>query len=417
MIPTLQAPDSSVSLLREGYTFISRRCDELGTDAFRTRLMLKPVTCIRGADAAGMFYRGGHFTRQGAFPNSVLHLLQDEGSVQALDGAAHRHRKDMFLHLLQGPGTQGMAEAFEREWHAAIPRWQRTGRVALKDELEEVLTRTAAGWAGVPLPEQDVRRRTRQLAAMVDNAGSFGPSNWWARAVRNRCEQWARELVTRVRAGDLRPPEGSALAVLAAYREADGQQLDAAVAAVELINILRPTVAVSRFVTFVALSLLRYPNWQDTFAAGEDADLAGFVNEVRRLFPFFPLIGGRAREAFSWADHDFAMGDWVLLDLYGTNHDARLWEHPEAFRPERFRTWSGDPDTLIPQGAGGYEEDHRCPGEPMTIALMAQAVRLLTRATRYEVGVQDFGIDLSFMPAVPKDGFLIHDVRPHDGSG
>jgi fatty-acid peroxygenase len=68
---------SSVVFAREGYTFISSRCDRLGSDAFRTRLMLQPVVCMRGRDATSFFYGGGHFTRKGAMPMSVLLLLQD----------------------------------------------------------------------------------------------------------------------------------------------------------------------------------------------------------------------------------------------------------------------------------------------------------------------------------------------------
>ena len=412
MLPALKTPDSSLDLLREGYTFIPRRCDQLGTDGFRTRLLLKPVTCIHGADAARVFYSGDRFTRQGAFPNSIVHLLQDEGSVQALDAAAHRHRKAMFLHTLQGEDPTDLHGIFEREWRAAVPRWQHKGRIVLHDEMEELLTRTAAAWVGVPMSERDVRLRTRELSAMVDNAGSFGPGNWWARALRNRCERWAQQIINRARDGDLQPPEGSFLAVLVSHREPDGQRLDVETSGVELLNVLRPMLAVSRFIAFAALALLRHPEWHETFAAGNDEDLENFVNEVRRLYPFFPLIGGRAKRAFTWQGHDFAAGEWTLLDLYGTNHDARLWEHPEAFKPERFRGWSGDPNTLIPQGAGEYEADHHCPGEPITIQLMKQAVQHLTRSMSYQVGVQDFSISMSFMPSLPKDGFVIHDVRP-----
>ena len=379
--------------------------------------MLKPVTCIHGADAARIFYSGGRFTRQGAFPNSIVHLLQDEGSVQSLDGGAHRHRKAMFLHGLQGEDPMDLPGIFEREWHAAVRRWQHKGRVVLHNEMEELLTRTSAAWAGVPMSERDVKLRTRELSARVDNAGSFGPGNWWARALRNRCERWAQQIITRAREGGIQPPEGSFLSILVDHREPDGQPLDVEIAAVELLNVLRPMLAISRFIAFAALALLRHPEWHETFAAGDDEDLEDFVNEVRRLYPFFPLIGGRAKQAFSWqGHHDFTEGEWVLLDLYGTNHDARLWEHPEAFRPERFRDWSGDPNTLIPQGAGEYADDHRCPGEPITIGLMRQAVQLLTRSMSYQVGVQDFSISMSFMPSLPKDGFVIHDVRPRESA-
>lgn len=65
---TVQLPEGSLALLREGYTFISSRCDRFGTDAFRTRLMLRPVICLRGAEAAEFFYGGGRFGRKGHAP-------------------------------------------------------------------------------------------------------------------------------------------------------------------------------------------------------------------------------------------------------------------------------------------------------------------------------------------------------------
>ncbi|UKA56632.1 hypothetical protein LFT45_22395 (plasmid) [Arthrobacter sp. FW305-BF8] len=83
---TARLPDSSLALLREGYTFISARYDEAGTDLFQTRLMLRPVVCIRGAAAAEFFYGGGRFSRTGALPRSAKHLLQDAKSVQPLKG-------------------------------------------------------------------------------------------------------------------------------------------------------------------------------------------------------------------------------------------------------------------------------------------------------------------------------------------
>lgn len=410
MLPTLPGPDSTIGFLREGYTFISRRCDRLGTDGFRTRLVGRPVTCLRGAEAAAMFYGGGRFTRVGAMPPTVVHLLQDEGSVQTLHDEDHRQRKEMFLGPLQGAAAARLPEVFAHEWSQALSRWQAADEVVLHEEMTEVLTRTGASWCGIPADELDATRRTRELAGMVSRAGSFGPANWAAQMARRRTEAWAADLVSRVRAGELAPPEGSFLRVLADHEDLGGDRLEPGTAAVELLNVLRPVVAVSRFVVFAAHALLRHPRWREQLASGDETDLRPFVQEVRRLYPFFPVIGGRAREAFEWYGHPFAAEDWVLLDLYGTNHDPRAWEHPEAFLPERFRGWTGHPESLVPQGAGRYEDDHRCPGEPATIALMEEAVRQLTRRMHYRVPAQDLTIDLRRMPALPRDGFVIREV-------
>lgn len=172
------------------------------------------------------------------------------------------------------------------------------------------------------------------------------------------------------------------------------------------------SVAVSLFVIFAALALHRHPEWRERLHRPEGAeDLEPFVQEVRRFFPFFPFVGGRVREQFEWRGHEFQEGAWVLLDLYGTNHDPRLWGDPESFRPERFHRWSGSAFTLIPQGAGDFATGHRCPGEWATIELMKRAVRLLVHEMAYEVPEQDLEVDLSRMPAIPGSRFTIRNVR------
>jgi fatty-acid peroxygenase len=105
----------------------------------------------------------------------------------------------------------------------------------------------------------------------------------------------------------------------------------------------------------------------------------------------------------------------VLLDLYGTNHDARIWGDPETFRPERFRDRDGSAFKFIPQGGGDHHEGHRCAGEWITIQLMKVAVRLLTRSIRYDVPEQDLRFRLSRMPAVPECRFVISNVRRTGG--
>ncbi|PWS37068.1 cytochrome P450 [Falsiroseomonas bella] len=410
--PRDPAFDSTFALLREGYRFIPARCERLDTDVFETRLMLRRAICMRGEEAARMFYAPDRFTRRGALPQTTLRLLQDKGSVATLDGAAHRRRKAMFMSLMGAESLAALEAAAEDAWQARIATWPARQDVVLLDEAHAVFCRAACRWAGIPLPEAETPARTRELAAMIAGAGAFGPSVLKALRLRRRTERWASGLVRQVRRGALQAPEGSALRVFAEHRDAEGQLLPPGTVAVELINILRPTVAVARFVVFAALALHREPAWRRRLAAAPtSAELEAFVQEVRRFHPFFPMVAGRVRAAFDWRGHHFRDGDWVLLDLYGTDHDPRIWGDPEVFRPERFHDWDGSPFNFVPQGGGEHFTGHRCPGEWATIALMRGAVRLLARLP-WDMPEQDLTVDLSRMPAQPRSGVILRLAPP-----
>jgi fatty-acid peroxygenase len=409
LAPRLPQVDSSSALLREGYAFGSRRFEACGSELFQTRLMLKNVLVGFGEDAVRQFYEPDRMARRGALPFPTLSLLLDVGSVEMLDGEDHRWRKEMFLSLMTPASLAEMADLVEQEWRARIPHWAQAGRVVLLDAVHEVLCRAVCAWSGVPLPERDVRRRTDELAALVEGAGAVGPRNWVGQLRRHRVERWARGLVDAVRDGQVSTADGSPLQRIASHRTRDGQLLHTDVAAVELINVLRPTVAVARFVVFAALALHEHPENRDLVA--DDEHLGWFVQEVRRFYPFFPAVGGRVRTQFEWRGEQIPPGTWMLLDLYATNRDARRWDEPDGFRPERFRTWDGSPFDFVPQGGGDHATTHRCAGEWLTIELVKRAVRLLSSAMRYDVPPQDLTVDLSRMPAVPRSRFVIDNVR------
>jgi fatty-acid peroxygenase len=410
-IPREHTLDSTLALLSEGYAFISNRCRRFQSDIFETRLMLRPAVCVLGEEAARMFYEPGRFTRRGALPITALTLLQDRKSVATLDGGAHRHRKQMFMSLMAPESMQRLVDLVAEHWRGSIQKWEGMDEVVLHKEVQEILCRAVCEWAGVPLQESEVRWRTREFASMIEGAGAMGPRNWWGQLLRARAEDWIQHVVEQVRSGELDVPEGSAADVIARHRDPEGKLLDREVAAVELINLLRPTVAVARFITFAALALHDHPEARRKLQDGDEEYLPWFVQEVRRFYPFFPVIGGRAREDFEWRGHRFDEGTWFLLDLYGTNHDPRIWKDPDAFRPERFREWNGSPFNFIPQGGGDHYDNHRCAGEWFTIELVKQAVRLLTTGMQFEVPEQDLSIDLSRMPAIPKSRFVIRNVR------
>lgn len=225
-----------------------------------------------------------------------------------------------------------------------------------------------------------------------------------------RCEVGAaptdgRALVAAVRAGLLSPPDGTALATVSRHRDADGQLLPERVAGVELLNVVRPTVAVAWLVVFAALTLHEHPDMRP----GDDAHLESFAQEVRRLCPFVPMLAARASRDFEWRGTRVRRGQRLALDVYGTLHDPRLWDEPERFDAQRFVGVVPDPYTLIPQG-GGPKDGHRCPGERIATELIKVAVRWLTSVS-YELPEQDLRLPLNRMPTRPSSGVVLTRLR------
>jgi fatty-acid peroxygenase len=311
-LPRAPEPDSTLAFLREGYLFGLNRFRRLGTDAFEARLGLRRVLYVHGAEAAAMFYASDRFARRGAIPPSTLTLLQDFGSVQRLDGAAHRHRKAMFMRLLDVSAATRLVLEFRDEWERRLARWTHERALVLHDEIEAILCRAACRWAGVALAESEADARSRDFSAMIDGAGAIGARFARGMLARYRVERWLRDEIARLRA---RGEDDSPASCIAHHREPDGRPLDERVAAVELINLLRPTVALARWVTFAVLALHQSPLLRPRL-------LLHVVQEVRRFYPFFPAVGGRVRVPFEWRGRRFEPGEWVMLDLYATDHDV-----------------------------------------------------------------------------------------------
>ena len=172
------------------------------------------------------------------------------------------------------------------------------------------------------------------------------------------------------------------------------------------------TVAVSRFITFAVLAMHEHPGCRERIAAGDEAYLTMFADEVRRYYPFLPAIGGRALHDFDWHGMHVAKGTWILLDLYGTDRHPAIWGDPEVFRPERFERFQSSGFDLVPQGGGDHYAGHRCPGEAATADLVKSAAKLFATEIAYEVPPQDLSISLRRIPTLPASGMVIEKVRP-----
>lgn len=172
-----------------------------------------------------------------------------------MDDAAHKHRKQLFMSLMTPERLRELKDITAKQWKFAVDSWQQKQKFELFHEAEKVMCRIACEWAGVPLFASELNQRTSDFSAMIDAFGAVGPRHWSGRTARNRSERWIRTIIDQVRNGERTPPEDTALYAMAWHRDLNGNLLDLQVAAVELINILRPIVAIGRYITFGALAM------------------------------------------------------------------------------------------------------------------------------------------------------------------
>ncbi|MDG4791151.1 cytochrome P450 [Micromonospora sp. WMMD1102] len=403
--PALLA-DNTLRLFVEGYGWLPNLRRRERAETVQTRLLGHRAVALCGPDAARFFYDEEHVRRHGAIPGPVQDTLFGRRAVHTLDGAAHRHRKAIFTSLLTPEAIVNLQRYATAAWDEAVGRWPAWQPVVLFDEASRVLTRAVCRWVGVPLAESEVDGMAADMVTLVDGFGTLGPRHWRARQARGRRERWLAELVDQVRAGRRSVDAGSAVEAIAHYRGVDGERLDSGLAAVEILNLVRPTVAVSWFVAFAAHALHRWSELRPRLRAGSADYLTAFGHEVRRFYPFAPFVAGHAVRDLSWQDVPIPAGSLVILDLYGQDHSAELWPDPYTFDPERFVGREIGAFELIPQGGGDPRTGHRCPGETTTVALLSALTGRLAELD-YHVPEQDLRISLSRVPTRPRSGFVL----------
>ncbi|MDQ2585020.1 cytochrome P450 [Saccharothrix yanglingensis] len=401
--------DETAIVAAQGYTWLPGLRRAAPNGVARTRVLGQRAVGLCGEDATRFFYDEDHVRRQTAIPGPVQSTLFGHDAVHTLDGDAHRRRKSLFLSVLTPHAVADLTRSVADAWDAEVAAWGSGRHEVLFDAASRVLTRGVCRWAGVPLEDREVAPLARDLTSMVDGFATLGPRHWRARRARGRREAWLAGVVEEARAGSVPVPPGSALEQVARHRDEHGEPLEPRLAAVELLNVVRPTVAVCWFVSFAAHALHRWPAHRQPLASGDTGAARASTHEIRRFYPFAPFLGGRAVRDLMWRGEPIPKGALVLLDVYGRNHDPATWDDPYAFRPERFADRPIGAFDLIPQGGGDPATGHRCPGEGATVGLLETLVMRLA-ATDYRVPDQDLAISLRRVPAKVRSGFVVDPV-------
>jgi fatty-acid peroxygenase len=405
--------DRTFALVRHGYLFsdlLDKDTPHRGS-ATPIRLLGRRSLVLRGPEGVELFYDQNRVVRRRALPAAVAHSLFGKGAVYGLDGPEHRHRKQLFLDATSPALVADLAARVGQKWQAELDGWLRSRRGTVLPSAVRAIGEAAQEWAGVPDASIVMQRRARDLVQIVDGFGRLGLPHLRSRLARRRADAWAASVIQEVRSGRRRPPTGSVADVMAFARDPAGELLPLRTAGVELLNVLRPTVAVSYFVVFAARQLEANPDLNDACAAANPEMVRMFSEEVRRLSPVVPVIGARSRCPFAWNGHRVRTGDRLVLDVYGTNHDPANWRDADTFDPSRFRRRDerNRPD-FIPQGGGAVDTGHRCPGEDLTLSVLDQMIPRLARLD-WRIHPDDQEVSLTRVPARPDGGLRLHDVR------
>ncbi|MFF3322587.1 cytochrome P450 [Streptomyces sp. NPDC002889] len=401
--------DGTLALMAKGYGWLPGLMRHSGGAPVHMRLLGHRAIALHGPDAVRFFYDETHIRRRSALPGPVLDRLFGRSPVHTPDGRVDTAPSAPAL-LEDEAAMSEVGRYAADEWDTARGAWARRAEIELFTESSVVITRAVCAWAGVPLPDDEVARGTaHDLVAMVDGFATPGPRHWRARGARAREEKRLGLLIEQARDDDGATvpgaaPAGYPLRAVALHRDEQGELLDTRTAAVELLDIIRPTVAVAWYVTFAAHALHRWPRHRKLLR--EDPAYAGvFARELRRFYPFVPFVGGLAATDLWWRGEEIPEDSLVLLDVYGLHHDPALWPRPYAFDPSRFlgRTWNAD--ALIPPGGVDAAHGHSA-GEDITLALLGTLSSRLA-ALDYGVPLQDLTIPLNRLPTRPRSGFVV----------
>lgn len=411
-IPYDQGEDNTEAFLNEGYLYVTNRRKEFNRDMFKTKILGgQEVVCMAGKEAAKVFYDNDKFKRDGAAPDRVLNTLFGQDGVQTLDGEKHDHRKTMFMSFMTKDSLTEIANLVEEEWVKALEDWEKREQVILYEEVKKILTVAVCRWTGVPTEDKNIDTLSEQLADLYEAAAKTGKKFYKGEDSRTELETWLEGLIEAIRSDYHMTEEGTPLYEIALHRDLDDNLLDKHTAAVEVLNLLRPTVAISVYIALSALAVHDFPEEKEKLQTAEEAYYKMFVQETRRYYPFFPVAPAVVKKDFHWDGNDFKEGTLVLLDLYGNTHHPDLWKDPNAFNPERFKDWNRSPFDLIPQGGGDYITGHRCAGEWLTIEVMKKCLDILVNKMDYTVPEQDLSLTMNQMPTVPASLFIMESVK------
>lgn len=414
-MPKDKGLDKTLTIMKEGYLYIPNRTKKFNSNVFETTVLGgKTAVVISGKEAAELFYDNDLIERKGTLPKRVVKTLFGKGAIHTTTGKTHIDRKALFMSLMTESNLEYLRKLTRNYWYQNTERMQIEGTVNVYKESVVLLTKVAYRFAGIVDHPDNIEQHAEDMDKMIDSFASVGTAYKGyreARKARKRVEDFLESQIIATRKGEIHPEVGTALYAFSHWRDYQGKPMDSRLAAVDLMNTIRPLVAINRFVAFGVLAMHEFPGERARVAMDHNNYAYKFVQEIRRYYPFVPFLPAKAAKDITFEGYNIPKDTMIILDVYGTLHSETLWENPERFNPERFEHWDGSPFDLIPQGGGDYHTNHRCAGEWMTIIVMEESMKYFAKEISYDVPAQDFTVDLNKLPGGINSGMIIENIK------
>ena len=122
--------------------------------------------------------------------------------------------------------------------------------------------------------------------------------------------------------------------------------------------------------------------------------LNNVISETLRLYPAGPMLVPHASSVdCKVAGYEIPRGTWLFVNAWAIQRDPKVWDEPEAFKPERFDSeeWkTTQHGNFLPFGIGR----RACPGMGLAQIVLSSALGSLIQCFDWERD-EDVAVDMS----------------------
>ncbi|HXB64666.1 MAG TPA: cytochrome P450 [Solirubrobacteraceae bacterium] len=348
------------------------------------------IVVVSGKELAKQVFTASPEVAPSAAGVSPIAPVMGPSSVLTLTGPEHIRQRRLLLPPFHGERMREYEETIVDATRRDLEDWplgvamtlqERTRAITLEVILRAVFgveaermdaMREALGALFMPLTVPMVLRIALTRSTPGRPTGAFG------RALDHLDTVMYAELERRRTQEDLAERK-DILSLLLQARDEQGEAMSDAELRDELVTLLlagHETTATS--VAWAIERLVRHPDKLARLAeeidAGESEEyMGGVIHETMRVRPVVPLVVRILKQPLRVGGHTLPAGTRVAPAIWLTNRDAREYEAPTEFRPER---WEGrQPETFswIPFGGG----IRRCIGASFALLEMKLMLRTI----------------------------------------